>query len=519
MLSGGRLKDDKQDLFSVSFDENHFGDSQDAPVYQNNVFSNSQEVSSVQQRHTFSKHETSSLVQDEFSEGTKQNGSHRNDEDNLTRDPFSLCFGQELPSTEQISQDFTPDDDYNEEEAVFAEQVSDAVGDTSALSDSYTSQSESSEEMPSQRQDGAEDSEGSDGDENVKDIISGGFVGHHVDDEMFPCGQDLFAGGVSVQQCVFPESLSSQQDHNIGKEMLPGGRTAQRLDARLPPRQLDMELDLDYLERRGDHARTPRCPPPEAEASPDSMDLVKVILLGAPAVGKTSIIQQFVWNDFSEEYVPTDRKHTYYPSVIINEHLYELKISDIPVIPYFPVNSYYEWTDYRFYGLRSATAYVLVFDLSNADTFQYIRTLREQMLESRDMRNVPLLVVGNKQDLLVSATAPGGSAGGNGAAGGSGVSGSGGATAAITGSATGTSSGKDVEYREKRRDIVNLVKKHWKCTYVECSAKYNWRVVAVFKELMKAVDSLETGQSSKEVCSPMMDNLHEALDRNKCIIL
>ncbi|PNF24450.1 Ras-like protein family member 10B, partial [Cryptotermes secundus] len=188
--------------------------------------------------------------------------------------------------------------------------------------------------------------------------------------------------------------------------------------------------------------------------------------------------QQFVWNNFSEDYIPTDRKHTYYPSVIINEHLYELKISDIPVIPYFPVNSFYEWTDYRFYGLRSATAYVLVFDLSNADTFQYIRTLRDQMLESRDMRNVPLVVVGNKQDLLV-----------------------------------------DVEYREKRRDIVNLVKKHWKCTYVECSAKYNWRVVAVFKELMKAVDSLETGQASKEVCSPMMDNLHEALDRNKCNIL
>jgi hypothetical protein len=52
-----------------------------------------------------------------------------------------------------------------------------------------------------------------------------------------------------------------------------------------------VELDLDYLERRGEHAREPRGPPPETETSPDSMDLVKVILLGAPAVGKTSIIQ------------------------------------------------------------------------------------------------------------------------------------------------------------------------------------------------------------------------------------
>ena len=28
----------------------------------------------------------------------------------------------------------------------------------------------------------------------------------------------------------------------------------------------------------------------------------------------------------------------------------------------------------------------------------------------------------------------------------------------------------------------------WKCSYVECSARFNWRVVALFRELMKAVD-------------------------------
>ncbi|PSN39976.1 hypothetical protein C0J52_20373 [Blattella germanica] len=64
-----------------------------------------------------------------------------------------------------------------------------------------------------------------------------------------------------------------------------------RKDIELKLSSAEVQLDLDYLERRGDHARAPRGPPPEAEASPDSMDLVKVILLGAPAVGKTSIIQ------------------------------------------------------------------------------------------------------------------------------------------------------------------------------------------------------------------------------------
>lgn len=195
--------------------------------------------------------------------------------------------------------------------------------------------------------------------------------------------------------------------------------------------------------------------------------------------------QQFVWNEYCEEYAPTDRKHTYYPSVITNERLYEIKISDLPVIPYFPVNSYYEWTDYRFYGLRSATAYILVFDLSNMETFQYIKTLREQICESRNMSNVPMLVVGNKQDLIVTEEGPPG------------------AKPAIT-------SGGD----ERRRDVINLVKKHWKCGYIECSAKYNWKVVAVFKELISMIDNIEVRDQS-----PMLDNIQEALDRNKCVIL
>lgn len=70
---------------------------------------------------------------------------------------------------------------------------------------------------------------------------------------------------------------------------------------------------------------------------------------------------------------------------------------------------------------------------------QYIRTLREQIYEARDMRGVPLLVVGNKQDKLSSAVAAG----------------------------------------NRYRDIVNLVRKHWRCGYVECSARFNCRVVQV----------------------------------------
>lgn len=104
------------------------------------------------------------------------------------------------------------------------------------------------------------------------------------------------------------------------------------------------------------------------------------------------------------------------------------------------------------------------------------------------MSNVPILVVANKQDLLVNNE--------DGTYGGS--------------NKTAITSGNE----EKRRDIVNLVKKHWKCGYIECSAKYNWKVVGVFKELINMIDNIEIRDQS-----PMLDNIQEALDRNKCYIL
>ncbi|XP_046386360.1 ras-like protein family member 10B isoform X2 [Ischnura elegans] len=244
-------------------------------------------------------------------------------------------------------------------------------------------------------------------------------------------------------------------------------------------------------------------------------ELVKVILLGAPAVGKTSLVQQFVLNEFCDHYCPTDRRHTYYPSVVINKKLYDLKISDLPPIPYFPVDSLLEWNDFRSYGLRSATAYVLVFDLSNAaDTFRHIKCLREQMVSSRDMSNVPVVVVGNKHDRIRGPVRfPEGdhvlddvveqpmrsSYGGS-------CSFLSPPTITILpslGSSTRSllahqhhqhqQQQKAIALSEsrERRDIANIVQKHWRCGYVECSAKYNWRVVAVFKELMQAVDAID----------------------------
>jgi len=55
--------------------------------------------------------------------------------------------------------------------------------------------------------------------------------------------------------------------------------------------------------------------------------------------------QQFVWKTFENSYYPTSKKEVYYPSVVMHDQNYSLKIMDIPDIPFFPSNSFYNASD------------------------------------------------------------------------------------------------------------------------------------------------------------------------------
>ena len=155
------------------------------------------------------------------------------------------------------------------------------------------------------------------------------------------------------------------------------------------------------------------------------------------------VFQRFVTNEFCIEHRKTKKKSEHFPSLILNgmntyineniyvytyihiwnimkffkyfsseknifffsDSLFELKLIDLPVIPFFPPDSMVEWSDYRFFGLRSASAYLLVYDVSVPSTFSFVKALREQMYESRDMANIPVIVVANKMDLVASIAA------------------------------------------------------------------------------------------------------------------
>uniref|UniRef100_A0A8C6UUK5 RAS-like, family 10, member A n=1 Tax=Neogobius melanostomus TaxID=47308 RepID=A0A8C6UUK5_9GOBI len=131
-----------------------------------------------------------------------------------------------------------------------------------------------------------------------------------------------------------------------------------------------------------------------------------------------------------------------------------------------------DWLDLRCRGVRNANAYILVYDICCVESFEYVKMIRQQIVENRYRvsSEVPILVVGNKRDLQRQRFMP-------------------------------------------RRAVSVLVKKTWKCGYVECSAKFNWHVVLLFKELLGIAVARGMRQNHTSI------RLQGALQRNRCTIM
>lgn len=55
---------------------------------------------------------------------------------------------------------------------------------------------------------------------------------------------------------------------------------------------------------------------------------LRVAVLGAPGVGKTAIIRQFLFGDYPECHQPTDGPCLYRPAVLLDGAVYDLSIRD-----------------------------------------------------------------------------------------------------------------------------------------------------------------------------------------------
>ena len=142
--------------------------------------------------------------------------------------------------------------------------------------------------------------------------------------------------------------------------------------------------------------------------------------------------------------------------MLLETSIVECKLLDLPTIDKFPSTSEQEWNNYRHFGLRSAHSYLLVYDVTSVTSFHYIQSIRDQILASRGLTDIPIIVAATKRDL-----------------------------------ATGKIDNNELvrEQSRSKHEIVSTVHKTWRARHIECSAKHNWNVTAVFKELAKEIIS------------------------------
>ncbi|XP_072269866.1 ras-like protein family member 10A isoform X2 [Pyxicephalus adspersus] len=127
-----------------------------------------------------------------------------------------------------------------------------------------------------------------------------------------------------------------------------------------------------------------------------------------------------------------------------------------------------EWMDPRFRGLRNSRVFILVFDICSPESFHHVKHLRQQILDSTSKAPV-IVVVGNKRDQQKLRFAP-------------------------------------------RHVLSLLVKKNWKCGYLECSARNNWHILLLFKELLISTTA-RSRSKTPSIC------LQGALHRERCSVM
>uniref|UniRef100_UPI00398E72B8 rasd family member 4 n=1 Tax=Pristiophorus japonicus TaxID=55135 RepID=UPI00398E72B8 len=160
---------------------------------------------------------------------------------------------------------------------------------------------------------------------------------------------------------------------------------------------------------------------------------VRLVFLGAAGVGKTSLIRRFLLDTFEAKYKRT----------VDELHSKEYEVGTMKIkIEIMDTSGSYSFPAMRKLSIQSSDAFALVYAIDNAESFETVKSLRDEILDIKEDKYTPIVVIGNKTDNL---------------------------------------SDKQVS----SEDIMSLVELEWNNRYLESSAKDNANVVEVFRELLQ----------------------------------
>ncbi|KAG8128987.1 hypothetical protein E2320_015760 [Naja naja] len=163
---------------------------------------------------------------------------------------------------------------------------------------------------------------------------------------------------------------------------------------------------------------------------------VRLVFLGAAGVGKTSLIRRFLQNTFEPKHRRT----------VEELHSKEYEVSGITIkVEILDTSGSYSFPAMRKLSIQNSDAFALVYAVDDAESFERVKTLHEEILELKEDKSPPIVVVGNKAE-------------------------TGGARQVLP------------------EDVLSLVELDWNNRFLEASAKENENVMEVFRELLQQVN-------------------------------
>ncbi|KFV07688.1 GTP-binding protein Rhes [Tauraco erythrolophus] len=116
---------------------------------------------------------------------------------------------------------------------------------------------------------------------------------------------------------------------------------------------------------------------------------VRLVFLGAAGVGKTALIRRFLMDTFEPKHRRT----------VEELHSKEYEVSGATVkVEILDTSGSSSFPAMRKLSIQNSDAFALVYAVDDAESFESIKSLREEILEVKEDKFPPIVVVGNKAE-------------------------------------------------------------------------------------------------------------------------